>query len=216
MPMPQNIFRGDQDSHRIRKVRENWNRGWLQTNLGDNGHGSELFKAPLVQLVERHVNSLWPKTHFLSFTADRRIAESFACGSSGKSLLALPENAPEWDTAILTLDCKRLKILREGSPGFFYCSYPHRSQQIVNLSVGAIARLAQDINRQDRLIPILLIDVLTVLNEISSRTVEVLEAKRKAERDREWLVLPMEPFETEYTALLDDSCISNKEKFQLI
>ena len=77
--LPSLLFRGDSDPNNERHLREYWNSGWLQTNLGSEGRGSELFQAPLVSLIEKHVNGDWPKTHFLSFTSSRTRA---AAGTS--------------------------------------------------------------------------------------------------------------------------------------
>lgn len=216
MTLPMALYRGDQDAHGVRNLRGCWNRGWLQTNLGSGGRGSDLFRSPLVKLVEQHVNGEWPQTHFLSFSSDRRIAESFARGTTGKSLHALSEDVQEWDTAILTLNCQRLTVRRTNGPGFFVCSYNHLAQPMTSMSMEAISRLIQDSYHQNSQVPVLLIDVLTALNALETKDDAIREARYKAERDHEWLILPLEAFETALTALLDDSCISNREKFRLI
>jgi hypothetical protein len=220
MPLPSFLYRGDSDPKRLRHVHEYWNRGWLQTNLGSCGHGSDIYSAPLIALVEAHVNATWPHTHFLSFSADRAVAESFARGeASDKALERAAPDSSEWDTAIFTFDCSRLSAVDELAEGFLCCRYPHRS---VPLSVGGLGRCMMDDDRDSIEVPVLLVDVLSALAAVDSEDPAVLEAQRKARRDQEWLMLPLEPHTNELngsvalTALLDDSCISDREKFRLI
>ena len=223
MPVPSFLYRGDADPKLLRHVREYWNRGWLQTNLGSGGRGSDIYSAPLIALVEAHVNATWPRTHFLSFSADRAVAEGFARGeNSSKVLKPAAPDSTEWCTSIFTFDCSRLSAVDKFAEGFLLCRYPHRPQGTVPLSASALGRRMMDDDRDGIMVPVLLIDVLSALAANDSEDSAVLEAQRKARRDQEWLVLPLEPHTNELngrvalTALLDDSCISHREKFRLV
>src|SRR5262245_3631065 len=107
-PFPAALYRGDKDPDRLRKVFENWNKGWLQTNLGSGGRGTDIFSTPLTTLVEQHANSTWSKTHFLSFSTHRQIAEWFARGETPRGLTVLPDDAATWDTSVFQLDLARM------------------------------------------------------------------------------------------------------------
>jgi hypothetical protein len=223
MPLPSFLYRGDADPKLLRHVREYWNRGWLQTNLGSGGRGSDIYSAPLIALVEAHVNATWPRTHFLSFSADRAVAESFARGEdSSKALAPAAPDSTEWDTSIFTFDCSRLSAVGKLAEGFLLCRYPHHPQGTVPLSASAIGRMIMDHHRGGVEVPVVLVDVLSALAAADSEDPAVLEAQRKASCDQEWLVLPLEPHtnelnnRVELTALLDDSCISDREKFRLL
>jgi hypothetical protein len=222
-PIPPYLFRGDRDSLTRRKVRQNWDSGWLQTNLGDGGRGSDIFREPLRKLVVSHVNETWGATHFLSFSSERVIAESFALDQTGGTLVRLPDDAELWDTAIFTFDTRCLLSQREISPGVFVAPFAHEartssSELPVELK---IMLLIQDANYRGHDVPVLLIDSLAALDSVEPKTTEVKEAIEKAKWDREWLILPLDPFADslsgrfELTALLDASCISRKEKFRI-
>lgn len=170
----------------------------------------------MTKLVEKHVNGTWEKTHFLSFTADRNVAELFASGPAGKRLSPLGSDAPDWDTAILTLDTRRLSTKEEEGVGIYRCTFKHRREISSTWTVLSHALEIEENNRGDAPVSVMFIDVLTVLNALPGRTEEVAQAIRKAERDHEWLILPLDPFEGQLTAKLDDSCISRKEKFKLL
>jgi hypothetical protein len=67
---------------------------------------------------------------------------------------------------------------------------------------------------------LVLFDVATMLRSAKEAGVgSFAEAIQNAERDAEWLLLPADPFSgqagAELTSLLDDSCISRREKFAL-
>jgi hypothetical protein len=216
--LPDLLFRGDSDPRNERSLRRDWNSGWLQTNLGSGGRGSELFQAPLVSLIEKHVNGDWPKTHFLSFTSSRVIAEEFARGLSDKALAPVSSSETNWTTAILTFDTQPLTIETSATTGVFHCRYTHRAKTESSTLTEALACAHQDAPRRGKSVPMMLIDVLSALNAVGSDAREFVEARRKATYDREWLVLPLERVEgvVGYSNLLDTSCIVRREKFQLV
>ena len=89
------------------------------------------------------------------------------------------------------------------------------------MSHGAIALAIQDTARRGMAVPVMLVDVLAALTAAGANTVEFAEARQKAQLDKEWIVLPLEPLEPlesgiGLTATLDDSCIVQREKFRLI
>src|SRR4051812_10519320 len=102
--IPAALYRGDRDPSRLRRVAEFWSRGWLQTNLGGGGRGSDIFADSLTTLVQAHVHETWEGTHLLSFSSRRSIAERFALGELKKKLEPAADDALQWDTSIFTLD----------------------------------------------------------------------------------------------------------------
>lgn len=72
--LPTQLYRGDNDPADTRKLHTTLGSGHLVTNLGSGGSGREIFSAPLMAAVERHVTDRWTKTHFLSFSASRERA----------------------------------------------------------------------------------------------------------------------------------------------
>ena len=116
--IPEFLFRGDADSREERKLRSVYPLsycGFLLTNLSNKGSGREIFTAPLVAAVNRHVGAGWPKTHFLSFSACRERAIAFAAGPEEHRLV--PTDTQRWDSAVITLDTARLTTSRELETG---------------------------------------------------------------------------------------------------
>src|SRR5260221_10751178 len=224
MAVPRYLFRGDRDAHNVRQVRENWNRGWLATNLAAGGYGREIFRLPLVENVRRHVSLGWRETHFLSFTSDRGSAERYALGEEAGVLVPLPCDAPEWGTSIFTFDSSRLDQYEQTSTGIYIATFSHRRAADLPLpkfSMGAIARQLVDDATANTQVRLVVLDVATLLRDAQHRqhSKALVEAIGYAERDAEWLLLPADPFyggaAAELTALLDDSCISTREKFAI-
>jgi hypothetical protein len=161
-------------------------------------------------------------THFLSFSSDRVVAESFARGRTGGQLVALPDDEEHWNTSLFTFDTQRLHTVQPVSPGVFAALFSHQPQAFATALAfeEALGLSIQDQNYRGHDIPVVLIDSMAALEAVEPKTSAVNDAIEKAKWDREWLVLPADPFSdslsgrVELTALLDASCISRKEKFR--
>ena len=216
-PFPERLFRGDRDADASRQVREVWQTGYLRTNLVD---GNAIWSRPFVDLVRQHVEPGWRTTHFLSFSEDRARAEDFARGKGGAAgtLEALPDDAAHWDTAVFTLDTSRFieEATRQVRPGIWLTAFEERPFQH---SGGFFQRLAAVIALQNRggaPVRVLLINVVSALGADASFAGNHAGAIAKAQHDREWLVLPIDPFPddpSQFTCVLSGSCLSSREKF---
>lgn len=219
--MPQLLFRGDRDDAATRQLRQTWHSGYVLTNLANGGSGREIFSQPLVELATRHVDVGWAKTHFLSFSANRQVAEGFAKGPSAanKTLVALPPETEPWETSILTFEWGRLQRVASVGAGVLVGEFPDDDRYTTNVPL--MAQIARKIEASKKpgvtMVRLLLIDVVTSLSHAASSGVSGLDsALAKARRDEEWLVLPMDPFPGaagELTATLDDACLLPREKF---
>lgn len=219
--IPRFFFRGDADSRDERKLRSVYPggfRGFLLTNLSNEGSGREIFTAPLVAGVNRHVGAGWPKTHFLSFSSSRDRAIAFVAGPEKHRLV--PANPERWDSAVVTLDTTRFTASLELETGLYRCTYPGRVPVLFDsrLTGDTIARFVANAPEQGRPIHILLIDVASYLRQqISGGRAGLEDTLGKATRDSEWLILPLDPCDGapgELTAALDDGCISTFERFK--
>lgn len=218
--IPDLLYRGDADSDNVRQLRSVYPgglRGFLLTNLGNSGSGREIFSAPLVAAVNRHVDAGWPKTHFLSFSSSLDRAMAFAAGKDLRPLV--PTDAEAWDCAVITLDTHTFTTRQEIERGLFHCTYPGRIViRDLRLDVGNIARIFSNAPYQGRPIPVLLIDVAAYIrHQISAGQAGLNNALAKASRDAEWLILPLDLSEGvpgELTAMLDDGCITRFQRYR--
>lgn len=219
MLFPGLLFRGDRDAGASRQVRELWHTGYLRTNLVD---GNAILSQPLVNLVRQHVDPGWRTTHFLSFSEDRARAEDFAkgVGNEMRMLEALPDDAIQWDTAIFRLDTSRFlgEATRQVRPGIWLTAFEERPLQHSTNFFHRLAAVIASTNRGGAPVRILLIDVLTALTADSSMAHDHV-AIAKAQRDHEWLVLPVDPFPddpSQFTCVLSGSCLDRREKFRIV
>lgn len=220
MKIPQYLFRGDSDPQRKRQLRSAWpgsSAYGIFSNLSNSGVGHDIFNSPLKALVNRHVAIGWEKSHFLSFSESRERALDFAAGPTKVELKSI-ESDP-WDTCLMTLctDCfiaepEQLEI------GAYKCIYrglaPRRidALPLAEYIAATVAVLSQ--TRPN--IEILLVNVERFLTEKAQAVFQ--EALNNAQRDREWLVLPLDRFDPgspELTSKLDDACITTFERFRI-
>ena len=122
-----------------------------------------------------------------------------------------------WDAALITLDTCTFVSHQELEHGIFKCQYPgHKVTGAGTLSlVGKIARGMSNHTTANQLVDVLLIDVATFF--AAKANTGLTQAIHNAERDQEWLILPLDPSQGvsgELTAKLDDGCISNFECFR--
>jgi hypothetical protein len=178
-----------------------------------------VFSAPLLPLVTTHVNGAWPKTHFLSLTSDRAIAEWFADGGRSRVLTPLPPDAKSWDTAVLKFDTGLFSAVSPTqTAGIYLCSYqprpPLRPGGDPFLWVAHVASpVIQSLNPRN----LLVVDVVAALAALSPVTAGVAQALSNAQRYQEWLFLPIDPIETpagaEFTCLIETTIVTRLDKY---
>ncbi len=219
MVFPALLFRGDQDSnpHFSREVRALWHTGYLRTNLVD---GNLIWSRPLLEFVRQHVDPGWRTTHFLSFSEDRTRAEAFArgLGNETKTLVPVPEEESSWHTSVFTLDTSRLiaEATQQVAPGLWSTAFHERPLQHSQHFLPQLAALIANQKRGDVPVRVLLVDVVSALSANTSMSHDCTRALSNARRDREWLVLPLDPFPddpSQFTCVLSGSCLSRREKF---
>ncbi|MGD0960571.1 MAG: hypothetical protein ABSB19_12265 [Methylomonas sp.] len=220
MKIPQLLYRGDADPLRERKLKEvrpGKLQGGLLTNLSNGGSGLEIFSYPLPESVERHVAIGWEKTHFLSFSKSRDKALAFAANPSKRTLQEV-KSSDNWDTALITIETSRFIRSQEIVPGIFKCQYRGLTPVGVDPNISQnerIARLAAYGRMPEKLVDVLLIDVVSAL--CSRKNTNSAQTLANAKRDEEWLVLPLElpqNIRGELSSFLDDGCISKFECFK--
>ena len=126
--------------------------------------------------------------------------------------------------SLFTFESARLTALEQAAAGVYIGTFSHRPPTDLALpafSMGAIARELAEHGRTGTDVRIIILDAVTVLGDAQSRGAgDFRDAIANADRDHEWLLLPADPFSSaggmELTAVLDDSCISRREKFALL
>jgi len=172
------LYRGDSDPEGIRKLkREVFPCGTayatLQTNLCNGGDGRALRNKGLKQAATQHCKGAWARTHFLSFSEDRTMAQMFMLGADAKRA-PVPNPTRVYSSSavvrgvILVFDPKTMKVAAVASlPGFHVC----QCRRPNGTGAGTVV----------------LIDVQTAAPRCG------IDAPY-AEDEKEWLVLPFEPF----------------------
>jgi len=197
---PRFLFRGDSDKYNERKLRDTISSGVLLTNLSNGGNGKEILTSDFYQLVNKHINIGWSKTHFLSFTTNENTAFYYATKSiEFEELFNIYE---KWDFCVLTFDFNSLQkdTIHEYVKGLYYAEYYPICKEFYPR------------------FKILLIDTYNFLINKNNIKSEMNQAIFKAERDNEWLILPLNSFgiSGEFTSKLDINCISEKRIFKEI
>ncbi len=210
--LPSFLYRGDadpQNTRQLRAVNPANAYGYLLTNLSAGGDGQAIFSTPFPDTINQHVAVGWDKTHFLSFTSDKTVAQHFATGGRDRTLE--PYDGHHWDTSLTVIDTGRLNA-QEIETGAYRCQYRSRSKPIDYSSptsiFGAIGK------SQDPQHSALLINVATYLK---ARSPAMEAAIANAMRDKEWLILPMDmPPEVngQLTSKLESGCVSQFQTFK--
>jgi len=198
--IPLILYRGDADPHGIRSLRATLDHGQLQTNLLNGGDGREIFEAPLLNLLDKHIAIGWPCTHFLSFSASKKIAYHYGLNDKDFKLLDPEEkceygDGEDYTFALLTFHTDRVQWT-ETSAGVFEGVY---DTNLITFS------------RTNPTYRIMLFDVCKILS--LNRDDKLKTAVVNANRDQEWLLLPatMKQFNfgrEEFSGIMDASCIS--------
>ena len=220
MIFPPFLYRGDADLQNSRQLRQ-WRRGHLLTNMSNGGSGREIFSVPITDLIRRHVDTGWEKTHFLSFTESYARAEYFAGVTDISDYHITDRN--DWDAAIVTIDTSCFRLEETYESGVYRCHYDlkpdvHCRQNLNDVLAYYIPRQVASAYRQHKPVSVLVINLVSFLSDHQAQGISGVEVSLiKAIRDREWLILPLYPavgIPGEYTAALDISCISKFECFK--
>lgn len=197
--IPETLYRGDSDVRGDRLLKSTLvTRRTLFTNLISNGIGSEIFKQPLIELVKRHINPGWGKTHFLSFTESPEKAISFGINEFNGEPNPIFNYDEKWDFAILEFHTNNLLTKKNLGNGVFKCSY---KSHLIEFKNGC---------------EILLINAIEYLK--AHMELDVNSQLENAIRDEEWLILPLNKVLlnnsiVEYSAKLDMSTIIEYELY---
>jgi hypothetical protein len=195
---PKFLYRGDSDKNNERKLRQTISSNILLTNLSNGGNGKEILTSDFNQLVNKHIGIGWSKTHFLSFTSIEDKAFYYASKSS--DYMEIYDFHKNWDFSILTFSFDILlnETIKEYDKGFYYSEFVPTCKEFYPR------------------FRILLIDCFEFLKNKHSSAPEFKQALVNAERDKEWLILPMNSFgsEGELTSKLDNNCITEKRIFK--
>lgn len=197
--VPKYLFRGDSDRKNLRQLRATINSGLLLTNLCGGGNGREIFCNTLGQLINRHIGVGWSKTHFLSFSANQETAFFYA--SKNEQYDETYDYQEPWDFAVFTLDTTIFisDSIKKIDTGIYAVKYLPTCREFLPTY------------------NLILIDAYSHLKNIGGTNSNFTQAIEKADRDKEWLVLPANPFgyNGELTAKLDTNCITEKRLFKL-
>lgn len=186
------LFRGDSDPKGTRYLRHNVHHFQLQTNLVRGGEGRKITESPIIELIDWHISNGWNTTHFLSFSSDPNIALKFGIGCESDELDHRKNSysedysgkVGEWAFAILKIETSKI-ILSEICQGAYSGIYQPTLTMFQHLNHCRI----------------LLLDLSLYLSKFNGYD----ESKANARRDKEWLILPANPFGniTEFSAILD-------------
>jgi hypothetical protein len=195
--LPKYLYRGDSDPVDQRKLRATINSGLLLTNLSSGGNGREIFTRPVKESIKNHVAIGWHKTHFLSFSENKSVALRYSCAHN--EVEEVDECNEHWDFAILTLDTSLFikESINKIDAGIFVAEFLPTSKEFMPT------------------FKVLLIDVVAYLKNIDIKEQDFEKTLENAERDKEWLILPINPFEGQYTSKLDTGCFSDKQIFRI-
>jgi hypothetical protein len=197
--LPKYLYRGDSDPHGQRMLRATFKSGLLMTNLCNGGSGREIFGNKLGVLINRHIGIGWNKTHFLSFSTEEQIALNY--GSSNKEYCEVYEPDANWNFAVFTFDTTKLmrSTIKEIETGIYSAQFTPNCREFLPT------------------FKVILIDASAHLSSISNENdIYLKKSIANAERDKEWLILPVSPFgkDGEFTAKLDTYCISKKRMYK--
>lgn len=217
--LPRYLYRGDSDPNKVRRLKESWgSHGYLFTNMANGGNPFEIFNAPLIESIQRHVDIGWERTHFLSFSECYKVARRFAAGRDEHEMYPSMNN--RWDAAIFTFDINQLSDLQVLGSGIFAATYPGRSPIGDTGDLGSkIMRYCANREHEGQPVSILLVDVVSQIKACIAEFPDLHSALQKAQSDLEWLVLPKDPPIGDapnsggFTACLDDGCIAKCDKF---
>lgn len=196
--LPKLLYRGDSDKNNERKLRQTISSGVLLTNLSNGGNGKEIFTSDFNQLINKHIDIGWSKTHFLSFTTNE--SKAFQYASKSDEFEEIYDFSENWDFSILTFDFNTLltETIKKYNNGLYYAEFIPTCREFYPR------------------FRILLVDSFEYLKNKYDTKSDFQQAILNAERDNEWLILPLNSFEFtgELTSKLDNNCITEKRIFR--
>lgn len=206
--IPEFLYRGDSDKDNKRSLKSKLYNG-LQTNFLNGGDERVVYAHPIEVLANRHVDSFWDNTPFLSFSSNQRVAYRYGIycpidqvDEELAEYLDYYNDDDKWEFALLEIDTSRLDV-NKLSVGVYEAFYKP------NLKVFA---------KDKDLYKIVIIDVKTVLSNAKDGN-DYSVAIQKATDDEEWLIFPATVTQLSpdgrqgYSAILDGGCLSNITKY---
>lgn len=202
--IPNILFRGDSDVLGKRNLRSDVGYHYLTSNLIRGGNGMAIFSEALWDLINRHVDTVWQTTHFLSFSKSEVKATEYAMHDLDKTIpyYEFDGMGAVWDYAIIEFNCNKLEGINQIKTGLHEAYYEPE--------LLSFARIVSEIK-------IRIIDVGTYLKSLPNNG-SFQNAINKAERDEEWLILPYTPIHlnfdtTQHSGILDGGCLGRITKF---
>jgi len=209
MKIPGKLYRGDDDRYQVRDLKATLNHSQLQTNLLRGGKGHEIFDSPIIDLIARHVDPGWAKTHFLSFSEDEDTAKRFALHCELDQVSDLIdeyqeyyENEKDWNFAIIEIDPGKISW-KETELGIYEGF--HEPSLLKFKEFPGVCSL-------------MLIDVVTTAGRYPHFS-NHKQVMTNALRDKEWLLLPTSKVKLnagliENSGIFDGYIISNITKYK--
>lgn len=153
---------------------------FIHTNMINGGNPNDIYK-PLEQLLVKHIDKGWPKTHFLSTTDKLKIARKYALHFDDADKAneyfdnylykCSPSKGDDWKYLIAKICLKNVDFKETENSGVYLgCYYNNEIHSM------------------------LLINVIKAISEHNS------EAYKKAKEDKEWLILPLDQIEVGISA----------------
>ena len=209
--IPSILYRGDEDLNNIRNLKATLHHYQLQTNLLNGGQGHMIFDTPIIDLIAKHVDPGWIKTHFLSFSEDKKTALRFGMHceynvveNDLENFIEYHEDDQDWTFAIIAIDTTIIswKAMGIGIYEGCYKSGLNKFKFFPGNSKMILINVAEAIN---------------VYPKLSNYSI----VHENAKRDQEWLLLPasemiMNTGVLEYSGIMDGSCISEIVKYKRI
>lgn len=220
-----NIWRGDSDNTGVRKLKFCiTTAAGLYTTLINSGNPLALNQQGFVSSIQMHSHGGWNTSHFLSFSKNRAIAESFAVGLSGKTLSR--SNYTNWDCLIAEIDLSKLTHKGTLSIGIDHYQYQELPLQQSLINLNTIHQIGFEAGYNTRRASnwpttrnFILVDVYTLLNQLATSGYTISPvALYNSQVEEEVLVLPADPLWNEVgnSAQLDLGALSKIEYFNLI
>jgi hypothetical protein len=219
--IPNHLYRGDADPAKKRRLKESWgSHGYLFTNMANGGDPLAIFNTPLIKSIQQHVAFGWDKSHFLSFSESRAIAEKYAGGAPTRSLEI--SDGKSWDALVLTIDTSQFVDVIRVEPGIYAASFAGKSVVGDTNDVGyMLMRYWANNDTQGSIVRILLVNLVEQIAAHREKEPSLEIAYKNAKRDREWLILPIDKplgdgnMGIGFPGCIDDACISECKKYRV-
>jgi hypothetical protein len=222
------IWRGDSDPSSTRKLKYSVSNGeCLYSNLINAGNPLAFQQSEFSNLLQQHVNPGWKKTHFLSFSKNKKIAEKYAIGNSSKTLNGT--NKPDWDSLIAEIDLSAIKFVRKITSSISCYQFEEftKNHCCYNLIPrGAVSMIASMISISNgnkaggpNIRNIIAIDVYEAFVQIQKNGKFIdSTAINNSKLDEEVLIFPADPLNGQLgnTAGLDMGCLSQIDFFKFV